>query len=333
MFIHTSARRAQAAAVVLLVGLAIGLTAADALAFRMIQNTGVGRFSSGSLVRCDDPGGFTHWNTANISFSLNTANQGAGKAAAIQGGLAAWTDVPSANHNLTYGGTTNAGFTTDGTNTLLWANGNGCSGNCLAITALVLSSGQVITETDVSFNNAVTWNTDGSDYDVQAIAAHELGHCMGIHHTEVKKPNGRPTMYAYYFGTAGRTLENDDRQALQCAQNRYPISAPQLAAQAQTAARPSAGGGAVPAVSLAARPREGGAVLRFALREGANVRLQVFDVSGRLLTTLVNGPRGAGEHEVAWDGATATGTARSGIYFARMQTPTTQARTTVILAE
>ena len=330
MIIRNSTRRAKAAAVVLAVGLGIGMTSAEALAFRMIQNTGVGRFSSGNLVRCDDPGGFTHWNNANIAFSLNTANQGSGKATAVQGGLAAWTNVSGASHNLSYAGTTNAGFVTDGTNTLLWANGNGCTGSCLAITALVLAAGQVITETDVSFNNAVAWNTNGSDYDTQAIAAHELGHCMGIHHTDVKKPQGRPTMYAYYFGTAGRTLESDDQQALQCAQNRYPPSAPAFAAQA---AALSSAGGTAPGVSLAARPRVGGAVIRFALREGSNVRLQVFDVAGRLLTTLVNGYRGAGEHEVAWDGATSSGSAASGIYFARMQTPSTQVRTTLILAE
>lgn len=328
MMIRRSTRRAQAAAVVCFVGLAIGITAADALAFRMIQNTGVGRFSSGGLVRCDDPGGFVHWTNANIAFALNTANQGAGKASAVQGALAAWTNVSGANHNLTYAGTTNAGFSTDGTNTLLWANGNGCSGNCLALTALVLTSGQVITETDVSFNNVASWNTDGSDYDAQAIATHELGHCMGIHHTEVKKPTNRPTMYAYYFGTAGQTLENDDRQALLCSQNRYPVSAP-FAAQAAALSHD----GVAPAASLVARPRLGGAVIRFALREGSDVRLQVFDVAGRLLTTLVSGRREAGEHEVAWDGATSTGFAPSGVYFARVQTPTMQARTTVLLAE
>ena len=36
--------------------------------------------------------------------------------------------------------------------------------------------------------------------------------------------NPRPTMYASYIGTIGRTLESDDRQALQCAQQRYPVA-------------------------------------------------------------------------------------------------------------
>jgi matrixin/flagellar hook capping protein FlgD len=323
---HKTAGAILAAAVVL----SVGLASTEALAFRMIQNTGVGRFSSGGLVQCDAAGGFVHWNNANIPFRNNTANQGSGKDAALSSAAASWTNVSGASHNVTLAGTTSAGFVTDGTNALLWANGNGCTGNCLAITALVLASGQVITETDVSFNNAVTWTTNGNNYDTEAVAAHEIGHCMGIHHTNVKKPNGRPTMYATYFGSAGRTLESDDQQALQCAQNRYPPSAPQFAARPEVAS-PAAYG--TPAVALAARPRLGGAILRFALAEGAEVRLQMFDVSGRLLTTLVDGYRPAGEHEIAWDGSTSIGQMPSGVYFARVQARNDQARATVILAE
>lgn len=326
MKIHHSTRPLLVAAMMLTVGLA----AREALAFRMIQNTGVGRFSSGALVQCDAAGGFTHWTNANIPFRHNTANQGSGKGTALANAAASWTNVSGANHNLSIAGTTTAGFVTDGTNTLLWANGNGCSGSCLAITALVLAAGQVITETDVSFNNAVTWTTNGNNYDTEAVAAHELGHCMGIHHTNVKKPNGRPTMYATYFGSAGRTLESDDMQALQCAQNRYAISGPQFAARPAFEERT---GTAAPGVALAARPRAGGAILRFALTEGADVRLQMFDIAGRHLTTLVSGYREAGEHEVAWDGGTASGTMPSGVYFARLQAGNAQVRATVILAE
>jgi len=326
MRIHKTAGAILAAAVVL----AVGLASTEALAFRMIQNNSVGRFSAGALVTCDAAGGFVHWNNANIPFRNNTANQGSGKGTSLSNAAASWTNVSGASHNVTLAGTTTAGFVTDGTNALLWANGNGCTGGCLAITALVLASGQVITETDVSFNNAVSWATNGSDYDTEAVAAHELGHCMGIHHTNVKKPQNQPTMYAYYFGTAGRSLATDDQQALQCAQNRYPPAALQFAARPEAA--PLAGN-RTQAVALAARPRTGGAILRFALAEGADVRLQVFDVSGRLLTTLVDGYRPAGEHEVAWDGSTSTGPMPSGVYFARAQTRSEQARATVILAE
>ena len=310
--------------------LAIGLVTTEALAFRMIQNTGVGRFSAGAAVPCNSAGGFTHWTTASIPFRHNTANQGSGKGTALAAAASSWTAVTGANHNVTIAGTTTTGFSTNGINTLLWANGNGCTGSCLAITALVLASGQRITETDVSFNNAVTWTTNGNNYDTQAVATHELGHCLGIHHTNLTGTSPRPTMYAYYFGSGGRSLESDDRSALQCAQNRYPISAALMASRPAEAPLLGAEGATV---ALSARPRVGGAVLRFALAEGADIQLQVYDVAGRLITTLVNGYRPAGEHEVAWDGSSSTGPMPSGVYFARMRTQAQEARATVILAE
>ncbi|HKI01575.1 MAG TPA: matrixin family metalloprotease [Thermoanaerobaculia bacterium] len=194
--------------------------AAPAHAYRMIQNTTVGRVSAGGAVTCSAAGGFAHWNIRNINWYLNPAGQGSNKASAVTAAMKSWTDVTSANHVLAYMSTTTAGFSTDGRNTLLWASGNGCTGSCLAITALVLQAGQVIVETDVSFNSNVSWSTTGGDYDTQAVTAHELGHALGIHHTQLTS-TPRPTMYASYFGTTGRTLELDDQQALQCAESRY----------------------------------------------------------------------------------------------------------------
>ena len=203
-----------------LVAAGLVASAAPSHAYRMIYNTTVGRVSAGSAVPCNYSGGFAHWNLRNLSWYHNTAGKGLGKDAALKAAMKSWTDVANANHQLNYAGTTAAGFTTDGRNTLLWASGNGCTGSCLAITALVLQYGQVIVETDISFNSSYTWNTNGADYDVQAVATHELGHSLGIHHTEVTSST-HPTMYASYFGTAGRSLEADDQAALQCSESRY----------------------------------------------------------------------------------------------------------------
>lgn len=203
-------------------GFAAALLAAatPAHAFRMIQNNTVGRVTAGTPVACNAPGGFAHWNVRNLSWRLNTANQGSGKNSAVQAAMNVWSAVPNTDYNLGLLGTTTAGFVTDGQNSVVWAAGNGCTDNCLALTALVLQNGQVIVESDVTFNNDFTWNTNGVDFDVQAVAAHEFGHTLGIHHTEVSLTN-QPTMDTPYFGTGGRTLEADDNAALQCSEARF----------------------------------------------------------------------------------------------------------------
>lgn len=217
---NRSKRFARIAATVAMVAGLFAL-ATPASAYRMIQNTNIGRLSGGAAVSCNAPGGFLHWNTKNIVWYLNPANQGSGKSTAVTGALSAWTAVTSADHTLSYGGTTNTGFVTDSRNTILWATGNGCTGSCLAITALVIQEGQVIVEADISFNDSLPWTTSGiGDYDVQAVLTHELGHTLGIHHTEITS-TPRPTMYPMQFGSGGRTLEADDRAALQCAESRY----------------------------------------------------------------------------------------------------------------
>jgi predicted outer membrane repeat protein len=49
------------------------------------------------------------------------------------------------------------------------------------------------------------------------------------------------------------------------------------------------------------------------------VLLQIFDASGRLVRTLVNGPRQAGIHTVPWDGRNSAGEAlANGLYFYRL---------------
>lgn len=50
------------------------------------------------------------------------------------------------------------------------------------------------------------------------------------------------------------------------------------------------------------------------------VDLSIYDVSGRLVRTLVDGSMNAGTHEMVWDGRSATGEAgASGVYFYRLQ--------------
>jgi hypothetical protein len=57
--------------------------------------------------------------------------------------------------------------------------------------------------------------------------------------------------------------------------------------------------------------------IRFALPEAMSVRVEVYDVLGRLVTTLASGRFEAGTHTVSWD----SGRLSSGIYLYRLVTP------------
>lgn len=61
-------------------------------------------------------------------------------------------------------------------------------------------------------------------------------------------------------------------------------------------------------------PFNAGTTIKFSLAKGANVKLQIFDIAGRLVETLVDREFDVGENSVAWDAKDHS----SGIYFARL---------------
>ena len=82
------------------------------------------------------------------------------------------------------------------------------------------------------------------------------------------------------------------------------------------------GPAAAPALWLsggAPNPFEGTTSLSFVVPEGP-VELTIYDVAGRRVRTLVSGIRGAGRHDVVWDGRGDTGrSVPAGVYFARLE--------------
>jgi pimeloyl-ACP methyl ester carboxylesterase len=78
-----------------------------------------------------------------------------------------------------------------------------------------------------------------------------------------------------------------------------------------------------PAFSLleaAPNPFDAQTLVRWELARSARVRVDVFDVAGRRVTTLVDGVRGAGPGDVRWSGRDESGRlAAAGVYFVRME--------------
>lgn len=200
----------------------LGLTAAiPAQAFRMIQSNVIGMSTSGSRVACDDRGGFAHWEDHSQGWWINTASVTTARVSRVNNALSTWTAVTGSDYFWFYFGTSTGGFGVDGRNSLIWTTGVGCSGGCLALTSLVLTAGQVIVESDITLRSDIAWSTDGSTpRDLESTLAHEFGHSIGIHHTDVTDTNP-PTMRSGVAGTARRTLEDDDRAAIRCSIERY----------------------------------------------------------------------------------------------------------------
>ncbi len=72
----------------------------------------------------------------------------------------------------------------------------------------------------------------------------------------------------------------------------------------------------------------------FAVAHEAPVRLEVFDLTGQRVRTLVNGTSPAGAYRVHWDGAGQNGQRLpSGMYFIRLDSESTHATQRVVLVQ
>ncbi len=72
---------------------------------------------------------------------------------------------------------------------------------------------------------------------------------------------------------------------------------------------------------LAPNPGTGPVEIRFAVGHAAVVDIEIFDVQGRNIATVVHGLMAAGSHVARWSGSTGRGSAPSGLYLLRYRYP------------
>ncbi|HYC62857.1 MAG TPA: matrixin family metalloprotease [Thermoanaerobaculia bacterium] len=138
----------------------------------------------------------------------STINDGSGGVTAVVGAIKAWGVVSSA--------TTNQQATRGRAPATIMLNNNGkiCNGSCLAATLTGYYSGSTINDADVYTNTRYSFTsskeTDGcsGEFDIDGIMVHEVGHVIGIGHSNVAGATMYPTVSSCNFNN--RTLESDD---------------------------------------------------------------------------------------------------------------------------
>jgi len=167
-----------------------------------------------------------HWANPSVSWYLSTKvlpddRTLAEVQSAIQSAYNTWQNVSTATISFNYSGTTFASDGNDGLNVHYWAEDghwiysdplhgtSGWSGTIM----ITINENEEFMDVDVIYNNNYYWTVNDimPSFDIQSVATHEIGHTIGIGHSE----NGNALMASgYAMGTLERSLTYDDQVAV-----------------------------------------------------------------------------------------------------------------------
>lgn len=158
------------------------------------------------------------WAVVEIPWVLNSAGcpdmSNEQTQAALEASFQSWEDVDCATIGFTYGGETDQDSTgNDGVFLMVWRGpdaGWPYGSGALGVTGTWFGMG-VISDADIEFNSVhYNWSETGTGgtIDLQSVATHEIGHFLGLGHSDQMDSVMFPT---YSGGTDSRFLSPDDR--------------------------------------------------------------------------------------------------------------------------
>src|SRR5689334_3240533 len=183
------------------------LAAVAAVAGAVALHSGAGAYSS-----------FAHWASSPVTFYVNPVNADVSQAAAtaaLQAGMDVWNTQSGSSFRYQYGGSANDTATAyDNRNVVMFRNAS--NGSTIATTYSWWSSSNELLDSDIVFwDGGFTFFTGSTGCGVvpnaayiEDIAAHELGHALGLNHSSASDATMYPS-YSY-CSSALRTLAADD---------------------------------------------------------------------------------------------------------------------------